>query len=64
MIELDPTITFTGTTIAPTKAVRNIATPGPPTLSRPSIVNPSKGSVGAAIASLISAVLSIFRSKH
>jgi lysozyme family protein len=63
MMALDPTITFTGVTIVPAQPVRNVAEPAPPNISKPFITNPSKGSVGAAIASLLSAVFSIFRRK-
>jgi hypothetical protein len=63
MMALEPTITFTGVTIAPAQPVRNVAKPAAPNISKPSIAHPSKGSVGAAIATLLSTVLSIFRRK-
>ena len=63
MMTLDPTIIFTGTAIAPAREARKDAPPGLPTISKPSIASPSKGSVGAAIASLLSTVFAIFRSK-
>lgn len=51
MMAIDPTITFTGATITP-----NI----PPTLPKPTVVpsvtNPAKGSIGAFIASILSAI--------
>ncbi len=53
MMALDPTITFTGVTIAPAKP--NVATSNPGH-ARPSITHPSKGSIGAFIASILSAV--------
>lgn len=53
MMALDPTITFTGATIAP--AVR--VTPRPAEKpAAPSLVNPAKGSIGAFIANLFNAV--------
>lgn len=60
MMALDPTITFTGLTIDKAKPA-----PVPPNLSRdiakPSITHPSKGSIGAFIASVL---LSIFNSRR
>ena len=71
MMTLDPTITFTGVTIRPAAAStapvrraspkpssRDVAKPLPP-----SITNPAKGSVGAAIASVLSAILATFKRK-
>jgi hypothetical protein len=59
MMALDPTITFTGATITPAKP-----TPAAPNLpldsARPSITSPAKSSIGAFIASILSA---IFRRK-
>ena len=53
MMALDPTITFTGATIAP--AVR--VTPRPAEKpAAPSLVNPAKGSIGAFIANIFNAV--------
>lgn len=52
LMAIDPSITFTGSKITPS------AKP-----DQPSITNPSSGSIGAAIASLISSILSIFRRK-
>jgi lysozyme family protein len=60
MMALDPTITFAGVTITP---------PAPPkpatsdTPKPPSITSPAKGSIGAAIAFVASAIFSIFRRK-
>lgn len=54
MMALDPTITFTGATLAPIPA---------PKPSQPSITNPAPGSIGAAIASIFAAILSIFKRK-
>jgi lysozyme family protein len=50
MMALDPTITFTGLAIAPAKSI--------PTNPAPilSITDPSKGSIGAFIASILSAI--------
>ncbi len=49
MMAIDPTITFTGATIIPIK-------PKPAAPSAPSITNPAKGSIGAFIASILSAI--------
>jgi hypothetical protein len=57
MMALDPTITFTGVTIvpsAPNKSLPSSASPAKP--PQPSIRNPSKGSIGGFIASLIAAI--------
>jgi lysozyme family protein len=57
MMALDPTIIFAGVTIAPSapnKSLPSSASPARP--SQPSIRNPSKGSIGAFIASLIAAI--------
>ena len=57
MMALDPTITFTGTTITPSTSI----TPSPVEKSAaPSIANPAKGSIGAFIANIFNA---IFRKK-
>jgi lysozyme family protein len=56
MMALDPTITFTGVTIRPAP------TPVPKPAS-PSTTSPDKGSIGAVIASLISALASLFKRK-
>lgn len=49
MMALDPTITFTGTTIKP---VKSALTPVPP----PSVTHPTKGSIGEFIATILSAI--------
>jgi lysozyme family protein len=54
LMALDPTITFTGAKIAP-------AAPVPP--AKPSITNPSPGSIGAFIATLFAAIAAIFKRK-
>jgi lysozyme family protein len=51
MMEIDPTITFTGARIAPPTSPVPTKKPGPP-----SITNPAKGSLGAFIASIFNAV--------
>lgn len=56
MMALDPTITFTGVVITPSPAPAPV--PKPP--AAPSITNPAKGSIGAFIANLFTA---IFRRK-
>jgi lysozyme family protein len=50
MMALDPTITFTGLAAAPAKSIPTNPAPVP------SITNPSKGSIGALIASILSAI--------
>jgi lysozyme family protein len=52
MMAIDPSITFTGVKITP-------AQPPKP----PSIINPAPGSLGAAIASILAAILSLFKRK-
>lgn len=52
MMQMDPTITFTGATITPTPAAPPTEKPVPP--APPSIANPAKGSIGAFIANLFS----------
>ena len=59
MMALDPTITFTGVTITPAKSAPATAN-SPPDNAPPSITNLAKGSIGASIASILSA---IFRRK-
>jgi lysozyme family protein len=54
MMVLDPTITFTGTTIAPTITVALNPAEKP---AAPSLVNPAKGSIGAFIANIFTVVL-------
>ncbi|MGZ5871146.1 MAG: hypothetical protein ACXWKP_03435 [Bradyrhizobium sp.] len=52
MMALDPTITFTGATLIPVAPK--------PSAPKPSVTNPAKGSIGAWVASILSA---IFKSK-
>jgi lysozyme family protein len=52
LMELDPTITFTGAKIVPI----NPAKP-----SQPSITNPSKGSLGDFVATIFAAILKVFK---
>jgi lysozyme family protein len=71
MMALDPTITLTGVIISPvTTPTVPVTPPSPKPSSRdvakplpPSITNPAKGSIGAAIASVLSAILSTFKRK-
>ena len=63
MMALDPTITFTGATMAPANPAPAIPKPAsdiskPPA---PSITHPSKGSIGAFIASVLSAIFNFRR---
>jgi lysozyme family protein len=60
MMVLDPTIAFTGATIAPPKSA---AAPAQVSLdaAKPSVSHPSKGSIGAFIASILSAVFNFRR---
>lgn len=60
MMAIDPTITFTGAVLTPVapKPVTPVVAPKPP-----SITNPAKGSIGAAIASMFSALLAMFKPK-
>jgi lysozyme family protein len=53
LMALDPTITFTGAKVIP------ISPPAKPI--QPSITNPSPGSLGAFVATLIAAILRIFK---
>jgi lysozyme family protein len=55
MMALDPTITFTGAVLTPSVPR---STPKPPqsTPSPPSVTSPAKGSIGAFIASMLSAI--------
>jgi hypothetical protein len=52
MMALDPTITFTGAKITPNITMTTISTKP----VQPSITNPAKGSIGAWIASIFSAI--------
>jgi lysozyme family protein len=53
MMVLDPTITFTGATIAPSISVKPIPAAKP---AAPSIARPARGSVGAFLAAIFNAV--------
>jgi lysozyme family protein len=55
MMALDPTIAFTGGTIASAKPAPAAPNLSPPNIAKPSIIRPSKGSIGAFIASVFSA---------
>jgi lysozyme family protein len=59
MIALDPSITFTDATIRSGKSAPALVSKpaAVPPASRPSITHPSKGSVGAFIVSILSAIL-------
>jgi lysozyme family protein len=64
MMALDPTITFTGSTITPS-SVPAVRKPASPVASHPpSVIHPAKGSIGAAIASALSAILSALKRKR
>jgi lysozyme family protein len=63
MMALDPTVSFTGGTIASTRPASATRDPFPSDIAKPSIANPSKGSVGAFIASILSAIVN-FRRKR
>jgi lysozyme family protein len=58
MMALDPTITFTGVVLTqrPTPVPSVVKTPGPLPGPAPSITNPSKGSIGALIATVFAAL--------
>lgn len=57
MMSLDPTITFTGAAITQTTTLPPPAAPKPTVMpAPPSITNPAKGSIGAAIAALFAAI--------
>jgi lysozyme family protein len=58
MMALDPTISFAGATIASAKPVSVSPAPSQRNIANPSIRNPSKGSVGAFVASILSAIFS------
>lgn len=55
MIAFDPSITFTGAVLTPS-APQSTLKPSQSTPSAPSITNPSKGSIGAFIASIFNAI--------
>jgi lysozyme family protein len=58
MMALDPTITFTGVTITPANPAPAPKKPDP---KPPSVTNPAKGSIGAAIASVLATIFAAFR---
>lgn len=63
MMALDPTISFAGKAppmVIPPGTPHRLA-PEPP---KPSITNPAKGSIGDAIASVLSTIVSIFKRKY
>jgi lysozyme family protein len=61
MMALDPTITFDEKTsiVVPSSKLN----PVPPRVSKPSLSNPAKGSIGAAVASVLSTILATFKRK-
>jgi lysozyme family protein len=63
MMALDPTITLTGAVLTPSAGAPPFPKPAAPVAPKPppSVTNPAKGSIGAAIASLVSAIFSVFR---
>jgi lysozyme family protein len=64
MMVLDPAIAFTGATTAPVKPSSSVSNPAPAGIPKqlpPSITNPSRGSVGAFIASILSAIVKLRR---
>ena len=61
MMALDSTVTFAGTTISSPSLPAARKSPLVP--KPPSVTSPSKGSIGAAIASVLSAILSAFKRK-
>jgi lysozyme family protein len=65
MMTLDSTIAFADVAIAPldTPKLEPAAAPAPKAAPKPSIRNPAKGSIGEAIASGVSAILSILKRK-
>jgi lysozyme family protein len=58
MMALDPTISFGGAAITPVKPLAATPVSSQPNIAKPSITNPSKGSVGAFVASVLSAIFS------
>ncbi len=63
MMVLDATITFTGVTTTRPSAPVTPKLADPAVSKPPSIANPARGSIGAAIASALSVIFSIFRRK-
>jgi lysozyme family protein len=62
MMALDPAITFPGVTIASAKPAPAASNLSPLNIAKPSITHPSEGSIGAFIASVLSATFN-FRKK-
>jgi len=56
MMAFDPTITFAGATITPAAAAPPAPKPSSFDIAKPSITNPSEGSIGAFIASVLSVI--------
>jgi len=54
MMQIDPTITFTGLVITPTPTIQPTEKPMP--AAPPSITNPAKGSIGAFIAGIFKSI--------
>jgi lysozyme family protein len=61
MMALDPSIRFTGGTIMPAHPASTIPDRAPPGVPKPSVTNPSRGSVGAFIASILFAIFNFRR---
>jgi len=57
MMQLDPTITFTGAKITPVPKPKPPAAPKPPPPSAPSITAPAQGSIGAFFVDLFKSLL-------
>jgi lysozyme family protein len=62
MMALDRTISFDGK-MPPIVISAGVPNPRPPDVSKPSLSNPAKGSIGAAIASVLSSVLATLKRK-
>ena len=56
MMALDPSITFSGTAVPPAKSIATRASTPVQRSAVPSITQPSKGSIGAFVASVLSAI--------
>jgi lysozyme family protein len=67
MMEIDPTITFTGATLTVNGGSIESKTLTrdqlPPVPASPSVTNPAPGSLGALIASILAAIFSLFKRK-
>jgi lysozyme family protein len=62
MMALDPTIAF-GENVPPTPVPSSKSNSVPSDAPKPSLTNPAKGSIGAAVASALSTILSTFKRK-